>query len=70
MATLVQILIAAILSFLGMNLNAQEKMADKKGKGIEAAFQTHNFPLPAEKNEHYKWEFVTTKEQVVNTIVE
>jgi hypothetical protein len=59
MATLVQILIAAILSFLGMNPNAQERMADKKGTVIEEAFQTHNFLLPAEKNECLKWESIT-----------
>lgn len=70
MATLVQILIAAILCFLGMNPDAQERMADKKGTGIETAFQTHNCLLPAEKIEHCKWEFVPTKEQIGLTIVE
>lgn len=60
MATLIQILIAAILSFLGMNPDAQEKRADEEGPVIEAALQTHIFLLPAEKNEHRKWDFITT----------
>lgn len=70
MATFVQILIAAVLSFLGMNPDARERMADKESTGIEAAFQTHNFLLPNEPNEYRKWEYVTTKEQIVITTVE
>ncbi len=70
MATFVQILIAAVLSFLGMNPDAEEKMADKEGTRIEAEFQTHNFLLPTEPNEYRKWEYVTTKEQIVITTVE
>lgn len=69
MATLVQILIVAILSFIGMNPDTQEKMADKERTVIEAAFQTQNFVFTAEKIEHQKWEFIST-EQVVVTLAE
>lgn len=61
MATLVQILIAVILSFFGMNPDAEKKMADKESTKIEAAFQIHNFLVPSEKKEHCDWECITTK---------
>ena len=60
MATFVQILIAAILSFLGMESEEQHKIADKEGAVIEASMQKHSFLLPAEKIENRKWEFITT----------
>lgn len=70
MATFFQILIAAVLSFFGMNLDEQVKTVNKEGAVTEAVLQTHNFLFPAEQSELKKWQFITTDRTLAITIIE